>query len=148
MLSTLAFAKDDDTKLQSEFGQDLTHAPFFLRYSFFKHFNKDWKESKYEERRSFLADYEEKVLVEQNKEQEEVNAEALKKKENERQNQEALRQENNKLKAEQQQEKDAQDSETQRQKEFNTDLNEQQKQMEQLQKELEQSRLEAQLNNR
>ena len=59
--------KHDDSKLQKEYGSDLTKAPFFLRFAFHKEFNKDWKKSDYSERKAFLTDYETNLAEEQAK---------------------------------------------------------------------------------
>src|ERR1700679_219596 len=69
ILSSFSFAKNDDTKLQSEYGYDLIHAPFFLRFAFEKEFTKDWQKSDYPEREAFLKDYETNLAAEQKKEQ-------------------------------------------------------------------------------
>jgi hypothetical protein len=74
MLSSFAFAKTDEAKLKSEFGDDLTKAPFFLRFSFQKEFNKDWNDTDYAERKAFLAGYDASVGTEQVKDIEDTKA--------------------------------------------------------------------------
>jgi len=60
-LSSISLASNIDTELKNEFGADLTHVPFFLRYSFGQHYNEDWKDSTYSERKSFLIRYEDNL---------------------------------------------------------------------------------------
>ena len=82
MLSSFSFAKmDEDAKLKKDFGPDLVHVPFFLRFSFSKQFNKDWKKSDYSERKAFLKDYETNLAADQSKQKAEARAEAEKEKE-------------------------------------------------------------------
>ncbi len=81
MLATFACARNDDSKLKNEFGPDLTHAPFFLRFSFLKEYSKDWKNSNYTERKSFLTHYENNVAAALAKEKADAKALALKNKE-------------------------------------------------------------------
>ena len=58
MLSSVSFAMGYDSKIKEEFGKDLTHAPFTLRFSFSKKYHKDWKQSSFAERKAFLTAYE------------------------------------------------------------------------------------------
>ena len=81
MLSSFSFAKDDDAKLKKEYGQDLTHVPYFLRFSFYEKYHRDWKETYYTERKFFLTNYETNLAADQAKEKAEVKAEADKEKE-------------------------------------------------------------------
>jgi len=69
MLSSFSYAANDDAKwtarLQKDYGRDLTKAPYFLRFSFEKSFNKTWKESFFYERRIFLENYETELARDQ-----------------------------------------------------------------------------------
>ena len=103
MLSSFSLANNDEAKLQAklqkEFGHDLTHAPFFLRFAYYKEFDKDWKETDYLERKAFLGDYETQSAAEQAKEEADAKAQIAKEKERLREKREALRKENEQLKA-------------------------------------------------
>ena len=81
MLSSFSFAKNEDAQLQKEFGNDLTKAPFFLRFAYSKEFNKDWKDTDYSERRAFLMDYETNLAAKQAQEKIDAKAAAAEEKE-------------------------------------------------------------------
>jgi len=103
--SSISFAKIDDAKLKQEFGQDLTKAPFFLRFSFSKKFNKDWGQSDYLERRIFLTDYEDNLASEKAQEIADAKAEADQEKERLNEKKEAELKEKNILKAQEAEDK-------------------------------------------
>ena len=105
MLSSFSFAKDDDSKLQKEFGPDLSHAPFFLRFAFSKEFNKDWGKSDYSERKAFLTDYETNLTTKQKQEAVDAKTAATEEKERLRAQKAELRQEKEKLKTQEAEEK-------------------------------------------
>ncbi len=136
MLSSFSFANNDDAKLQAklqkEYGYDLTKAPFFLRFSYYKEFNKDWKKTDYPERLSFLEDYETRSAAEQAKEKAEAKAAAVKEKERLREKKEALGKEKERLKAQLAKEKAQQLADKERQKEFDTSVKEQRKGLQQM----------------
>ena len=144
ILSSLSFAQNDDAKmqakLQKEFGYDLTHAPFFLRFSYNKAFNKDWKESDYPERFGFLRDYEINLAAQQAKEKAEAEALAAKEKERLLEKKEALRKEKERLKAIEARKKADRLAEEERQKRFKTGLYNEKKSLEEMQRLFQQTR--------
>ena len=99
ILTSFAFAKQDLVKLQNEFGYDLTKAPFFLRFAYYKEFNKDWKKTDYDERLSFLTDYEDGLAQQQAREKALAKAEAEDEKERLQEKKDAERREKDRLKA-------------------------------------------------
>lgn len=129
-----------EAKLQKEFGYDLTHVPFFLRFSFSKEFDKDWKDSDYLERKVFLADYEKNLAIKQAMEKAEAKAAAAKEKELFLEKKEALSVEKERLKARLVQEKSQRLAEKKRQRELKADLKEQHKTLQEMMREFEQSR--------
>ena len=129
LLSVSAFAKNEDAKLQEEFGSDLTHVPFFLRFAFSKEFNKDWKKSNYPQREAFLRDYESNLAAQQKQEKIETQALAQKNKEILLEKKEEQHREKDRLKARLEKERAEEKAEKERQKEFSTLLNEQQKEL-------------------
>jgi len=136
MLSSFSFAQKDDAKLQvklqKEFGYDLTHVPFFLRFSYYKKFDKNWKESDYPERLAFLKNYETNLAAEQVKEKADAKAAAAKEKERLGEKKEALRKEKERSKARLAEEKAEKKAEEGRQKEFNASVSEQKKELQQM----------------
>ena len=135
-LSSPSFANNDEAKLEAklekEFGHDLTHAPFFLRFAYYKEFDQDWKETDYMERKAFLEDYETQSAAEQAKEEAEAKAQIAKEKERLREKREALRKENEQLKAQLAQERAEKREDEERQKEFDRSLKEEQKILQQM----------------
>ena len=119
-LSSLSFAKEafDEAFLQKEFGADLSHAPFFLRFAYSKEFNKDWKKTDYLERKAFLTEYETNLATDQAKEKAEAKVAAAEEKERYLANKEALLKEKNRLKAREAEEKAEKLADEERQKEF------------------------------
>jgi thiosulfate sulfurtransferase len=111
--STACLAKKDnmEAKLKQEFGDNLTKAPFFLRFSFEKSFNKDWKDSNYSERHEFLENYELESAADEAQEKAEDKAAQDAKKEE-------LKKEKDRLKAELAEEKAAEKEEADRLKAF------------------------------
>ena len=137
MLSSFSFAKDDDaklqTKLQEEFGTDLSHAPFFLRFAFSKEFNKDWKKSDYLERKVFLTDYETDLAADRAQEKADAKAAAAEEKELYLAKKEELRKEKERLRARKAEEKAEKLADEERQKEFDQAKREQRRELEQMQ---------------
>jgi hypothetical protein len=133
-LSSLSFAKEafDEAFLQKEFGDDLSHAPFFLRFAFNKEFNKDWGKSDYLERKIFLTNYETGLAVEQVKEKTDAKAAAAQEKERYLATKEALLKEKERLKAQEAEEKAEKLAEEKRQKEFDQATRKQQQELEQM----------------
>ena len=129
IVSSFSFAKDNEPELQKEFGHDLTHVPFFLRFAFNKEFNKDWKKSDYPERKAFLTKYEANVAAEQVKEEAEQKAEAEREKERLREKNEAQHKADERLKASLAEEKSEKDADDERQKEFDKGLQTQQREL-------------------
>jgi len=135
MLSTLCFANNKDlARLQKQFGHDLTKAPFFLRFAYYKEFNKDWKKSDFLERKEFLTQYEINLAKDQARDKEEAKEEAAKAKELWQEKKDALRNEKERLKEEAAQEKAEQQAEDERQKEFNAGVIAQQRNLQQMQR--------------
>ena len=136
MLSTLAIAKKSNIEavLHNEYGADLTHAPFFLRYSFHKQYKKDWKDSTYSQRRDFLANYESNIDAEQAQEKADAKAESRNEKDRLRQQRQAERDARESLRAQAAAEKAEQKEGRDRQKDFNSMLKDQQKELQQMQK--------------
>ena len=135
MLPSFSFAGNQDkqeAKLQKEFGHDLTHAPFFLRFAYYKEFDKDWKETDYLERKAFLGDYETQSAAEQAKEEAEAKAQIAKEKERLRAKQAALRKEQERLKAEATEEKSVKREAEERLKEGNMADKQQQQELGQM----------------
>ena len=101
LLTAFSFASPriNEASLQEEFGKDLTKAPFFLRFSFSKHYNKDWKVSYYYERKDFLTDYEKNLALEQARDRAEEKAEAADERQRSIEKRQADRLEENRLKA-------------------------------------------------
>ncbi len=132
-LTSFSYANSDEIKLQKEFGKDLTHAPFFLRFSFYKKFNKDWKQTDYPERKFFLMDYENDLVIAKAKEKAEARAEADREKERLHEKKEALRKENDRLKAQEAEDRAEEKADEERQKEFDSSVGEQKRELEQLQ---------------
>ena len=136
MLSSFSFAKDDDaklqTKLQEEFGRDLTHAPFFLRFAYYKEFNKDWKKTDYLERKAFLTDYETELAAQQAQEKADAKAAAAQEKERYLAKKEELRKEKERLRARKAEEKAEKLADEARQKAFDEAKREQQQELEQM----------------
>jgi hypothetical protein len=133
-LSSLSFAKEafDEVFLQKEFGADLSHAPFFLRFAFSKEFNKDWKKTDYLERKVFLTDYENDLAAEQAKEKVDAKAAAVQEREGTLAKKEALLKEKERLKAQKAEEKAEKLADEARQKEFDEAKREQQQELEQM----------------
>jgi hypothetical protein len=109
MFSSFSFAGSDDdkllAKLQNEYGYDLTHVPFSLRFAFYKEFDKDWERSDYLERKYFLTDHEINLKTQRTKEKTYAKVQADKEKELLYERKEALRKEKDRLKARKAEEK-------------------------------------------
>ncbi|MDE2223504.1 MAG: hypothetical protein KGK03_10600 [Candidatus Omnitrophica bacterium] len=114
--SLSALARDPDAKLKSEYGNDLTHVPFFLRYSFLKTYNKDWYNSLYTERLDFLRDYETNVAAQKARDKAEAAQAAAEQKNRENEQKMILAKEKARKKAELDEEKDEQKAADLRQK--------------------------------
>ncbi len=139
LLSSFSFADTNaakmQAKLQKEYGWDLTKVPFFLRFAYYKEFNKDWKETDYPQRLSFLTDYEIQLAAEQAKEKAETQAATAKEKERLREKKEAERKEKERLKAQLAKEKAEKKADEEEQKEFDRGISQQQKTLEQMKRE-------------
>lgn len=135
ILSSVSLAKTDDSKLQKEYGVNLTRVPFFLRYMFNSHYGKDWKNSDFSERKAFLADYDNRTAEEQAQEQADVKAEIDKAKQDLADKKEKARQERDRKRAQLAEERSEQMEEAQRQKEFEQAVHDQQKELQQMQQE-------------
>ncbi len=140
-LSTFSEAKDGiDLKLKQEYGDDLSHAPFFLRFAFLKAYNKDWKESIYPERESFLKDYELNLSLEQKQEKEEAKQEAEDERERSKEKREALQRQRDRLRAEIQEEETEKQEEESRQQDFATSIAAQKRELSQMESQISQQR--------
>lgn len=148
--TSFVFAKIDkqEAKLKQEFGQDLTHAPFFLRFSYSKQYGKEWKESNYEERKDFLAMYENNIVTEKLKEKAEAKAEADRQKELLSEKKRIKRRIEDRIKAELAQEKADKKYDEERQKAFDNTLKEQRKELQDMVKELQQEEMQVRQNSR
>lgn len=139
MLSSLALANNGDAKLQaklqSEYGADLTHAPFFLRFAFKKEFNKDWKKTDYLERKAYLTDYEMNLMAQQKQEKNEARAEAIKEKERLNAQRDADLKEKERLNAEADEQRAENLEDEERQRSFNASVNDQQRELQEMQRE-------------
>lgn len=151
MLSSFSFAKNpadlQEIKLKSEFGQDLTHAPFFLRFSFSKEYDKDWKDSDYSERKDFLTQYENSSAAEKAKEKADARAQAAKDKETALEKKQEQRKIADRIKAQKAEEKAEKDAYKARQKAFNDAVKEEKKELKEMEQQLLQEE-QAQQNNR
>jgi hypothetical protein len=126
--------------LKQEYGQDLTHVPFYLRYAFLKAYHKDWENSYYIERESFLKDYKENLAIQNAKDRAEEKAEADAEKARQQAKQDELRKQQDRLKAELAEEKAEEDDDYQRQKEFDDTIKQQEQQLQQMQLQMQQQR--------
>lgn len=134
ILSSLAFARNIEGKLKSEFGPDLTKAPFFLRFSFSREYGKDWKKSFYAERKAFLSEYENNLTAQQARDKVEAKAEAQKERDLSREKREADREKSERLKTQLAQERAEQEEYDQEQKGFNSALKDQDREIQQMQR--------------
>jgi hypothetical protein len=140
MLSSVSFAAVyDDTKLKQEYGQDLTKAPFFLRFAYTKEYNKDWANTDFDERESFLKEYEANLLKQQA--QDKVDAKAAAQAEKERANEKRQEDldERERLREEAAENKEEELEDAQRQKDFDQSLRDQQKELAQMRQESQES---------
>jgi len=144
MLSTFCFADGGSVDLQKEYGSDLTKAPFFLRFNFYNEYKKDWSESNYAERKSFILLYQKKLIEDQKKEQAEARAQAQKEKELQREKRQKEREKRDQLKKEQAEKRAEERAEADRQKAFDKTVRDQQKALRDEQNELEQERQQQQ----
>lgn len=144
VLSSTSYGKTDEEKylpgLQKEYGRDLTHTPFFLRFSFQKEFNKLWKESNYPEREYFLLMYVKNIDEENKKEKDKAAAQAQYDKQRAIEKKELLIKQRNRLKAQLAKEKTEKLEDTQRQKSFIDVIKNQEEQLRQMEQELSQNR--------
>lgn len=131
-LTALSFAKIDLAKLQKEYGKDLTKAPFFLRFDYFKRFNKPWDKTYFEEREYFLNDYEVSVQQEKAKELREDKLEAIKEKQRLEEKKTRERQEKERIKARLAKEKAEKRADEQRQKDLDMAQKEQERKLEEM----------------
>jgi hypothetical protein len=137
LLSSFSFADNsDDTKLeaklQKEYGYALTHVPFFLRFAYFKEFDKPWTETNYPEREAFLADYVVNITAEKAKEKADAKAAADIEKNRILDKKETQRKEKDRIKALKAQKKEEKSIEEERQKKFDTSVHDQKKILEEL----------------
>lgn len=135
MLASFAFAKNDDAKIKKEFGPDLTQAPFFIRYSFSKQYDKDWGESTYSEREAFLTKYEANLTAEQKQEKADAKALAEEKKERLQEKKRIQRKLADRIKAEIDEEKANKKEDKDRQRDFDKMIKDQQRDLQQMERE-------------
>jgi len=148
MLSSFSHASDDNTKaenkleakIQNEFGYDLTHVPFFLRFAYDKQFNKDWKDTDYPQRKAFLIDYENNLAEERAKYKEEAKTAAADEKDRLLEKREKQRKENEFLKEQLAEEKADKLADKELQKQFKSNLTDQAKELAEMQREYEKTR--------
>lgn len=123
-----------DVQLQKEYGYDLTKAPFFLRFSYFRQFGKDWKETDYTEREAFLKDYDTNAAIERAKDMADAKAEAAEEKALAREKRQELKDQLAQLKAEEQEEKAEEKEQEDRDKDFNKAVEQEEKEISQVQR--------------
>jgi hypothetical protein len=121
-----------EAKLQKEYGYALTHVPFFLRFAYFKTYDKPWTETDYPERKAYLADYELNVAAEKAKEKAEAKAAADDEKKRILDKKEAQRKEKDRLKALKAQKKEEKDIDLENQKAFDQSVQKQKKILDQM----------------
>jgi hypothetical protein len=135
MLSSLSFAnKNDEAKLKAEYGPELTHVPYVIRFAYNEKYHHDWTKTYYSDRKFFLLDYEANLAADQAKKKAEALAEADKEKARIAERKAELKKESDRLKAEKAKEKAQEYDDSQRQKEFNTTVSEQQKEIRDMQR--------------
>lgn len=144
ILTSLSFAKDDDSKLKREYGQDLTHVPFFLRFDFSKKYGIDWKDTYYAQRRVFLKDYDISYEAEQKKEKAEARAEADRKKAYLIAKRDALLKEKHRIMNQLIEEQNQKKADAERLHDFIKVINSQEQQIAQMNQQIEEDRKEAQ----
>ena len=138
MLSSVSFAAYDDTKLKQEYGQDLTKAPFYLRYEYGKESGKDWGQTTFSEREYFLKNHEDSVAKEQAKERDEAKTAAREERDRLYQERAQARQERDNEREDAEEEKAENEEDAQRQKDFDQSLRDQQQVLQQLRQEADQ----------
>lgn len=107
-----------DAQLQKEYGEDLKQAPFFLRFAFYKKYNKDWKESTYPQRRNYLKEYKISAIEHQKKEKAKAKIKAAEDKERLRVKKAEEKKVKNRLRAQVLADKAEMKEETERQRDF------------------------------
>lgn len=134
MVTSYSFAKNDDASLQNEYGQDLTQAPFFLRFAYQRKYDKDWSKTTYTERKVYLKDYETGLVKQKAQDKADALAQAQSDKELRSEQREADLQARGQLREEEEENKADEAADEQRQKDFDASLKEQQKELEQMQR--------------
>jgi|GEM_PF-2199348 len=132
VLPSFSYAKDDDSKLKQEYGQDLTKAPFFLRFSYGREFNKEWDQTTYKERKAYLKDYDTKVANQQAQDKADAKAEVLKERELSQEKRQEDLQERDRIREDAEEQKAEDEEDAQRQKDFNDTVKDQQRELDQL----------------
>lgn len=134
LITSISYAKtrNEDAKLQTEYGYDLTHVPFFLRYDYESKYHKYWSKTYYLDRKYFLLDYETNLAVEKLKNKAEAKAEAEKEKRRLNEKKAALKKEKDRLKARIDEQKAEALEDKNRQKDFNGQLHAQNKEIQQM----------------
>jgi len=135
LLSTYSFAINKDAPLQKEYGPDLTHIPFFLRFTFYQKFGKDWVNSDYLERKNFLTDYDKQTAADKAKEAADAKAEAEHEKELIREKKAELYQEKEKIRLEKQEAREQKLAEIKRQRDFDALVHSQELELKKLEQE-------------
>jgi len=131
MLASSAYASD--AKLKSEYGQDLTHAPFIIRYAFYNELHEEWGKSDYAQRKAFLTNYDRKLKEEQRLDKAEARAESNHYKEILSQKKVALRKKEQIQRAEADEDKEEQRADEERQNSFAREVEQQQRELNQMQ---------------
>jgi len=138
MLSSVSFAKGYDSKIKEEFGKDLTHAPFTLRFAFSKRYHIDWKQSTFAERRTFLTNYEIGVEQDARHARDQARADAAYRRDRANQSRAAARAHRDKEKAEAAAARAEAKETSDRNKSFNKTVTDQQKELQQMEHSLSQ----------
>jgi hypothetical protein len=140
-LTSFSLAKkgSDEGALQAEYGRDLTHVPYFLRYSFYNDYHLDWKKSNYAERHVFLEKYQISLAQQQIQEREDERLAKQDEREKIHAQREAERAEKDREKADLAEQRAEERENQDREKQFSTLVKEQQQEAQQIQQEQQQS---------
>ncbi len=131
LLPSFSWGKNADAKLKSEYGTDLTHAPFVARFAFQNKYGKDWKNTSYDERKDFLSAFDAGIAQDTAEAKADARAEANKEKQRLAQRRAEERKERDREKAEAAEEKADQSAQAAEQKAFRQQIKGQERQLQQ-----------------
>jgi len=132
LIAGTSWAKMTEAQLKQIYGQDLSHAPFFLRFSFYKSHNKDWYKSLYFERHDFLMYYEENKAKQEALDKAEAKLEAEKEKEHNDEKAAKEKKEKDRIKREHDEEAAEEKEYNDRQKQFDQQVSSEQQEVQQM----------------